>query len=203
MASCDHISWDSVYRSNFESAAFSEVLWIEKALDLYESARKLESAMETVWDSYRARAKNLSKPLEPDHYNGPYFMLVSYAVENLLKAAAVSRNTQTYREYFRTTGKFPEELKNHDLMKLGELLGLAVTQEEEGLLRRLTRGAMWFGRYPVPIKYAEMSGVAQFNDGKEYRVSWLGREDASKLRAFMDGLPDRLGLPVKYWKTAG
>lgn len=203
MASFDQVPWDSVYRSNFQSTAFSEALWIGKALDLYQSARRLEPAIENVWNSYRARGENRSGPVEPDHYSGPYFMLISYAVENLLKAAAVSRNTHTYREYFQSTGKFPDELKSHDLMKLGKLLDLTITQEEESLLRRLTRSAVWFGRYPAPLKYPGMSGVEQFNNGKEYQVSWLGREDVSKLRAFIDGLPDRLSLPVKYWKSTG
>ncbi len=202
MASYD-VDWDSVYKSNFESAAFWDVHWIAKARDLFESARKLEPAMEAVWNSYRARASNLSGRLEPDHYNGPYFMLISYAVENLLKAAAVSRNSFKYKENFRSTGKFPSELKKHDLVELAGSLGLIVSQEEEDLLRRLTRSATWFGRYPSPLKYAEMSGIERFNDGKEYQVSWFGREDVSKVRAFINGLPARLGLPAEYWENAG
>lgn len=197
------VDWDAVYRSNYEAAAFWDVQWIAKARDLYESARKLEPAMEVVWDSYRARAKNLSGPLEPDHYNGPYFMLVSFAVENLLKAAAVSRNSFAYKERFRSTGKFPAELQKHDLVGLIHSLGLVVTQEEEDLLRRLTRGATWFGRYPAPLKHSEMSGTERFSDGKEYSVSWFGREDVTKVGTFINGLPVRLGLPEKYWKNAG
>lgn len=201
MVSSD-IDWDSVYKSNFESATFSDVYWIAKARDLFESARKLEPAIEAVWNSYRVRAINQSGRLEPDHYNGPYFMLISYAAENLLKAAAVSRNSFKYKEDFRLTGKFPSELKKHDLVELAESLGLAVSQVEEDLLRRLTRSATWFGRYPSPLKYAKMSGIEQFNDGKEYQVSWLGREDASKVRKFINGLPARLGLPAVYWEGA-
>ena len=198
-----NVDWDAVYKSNFESAAFWDVHWITKARDLYESARKLEPAMEIVWDSYRARARTLAGPLEPDHYNGPYFMLVSYAVENLLKAAAVSRNGFRYKENFRSNGKFPPELMKHDLVKLAGSVNLIVTQEEEDLLRRLTRSATWFGRYPTPLKYVEMSGVEKFNDGKEYQVSWFGREDVNKLRDFINGLPARLGLSEGDWKSAG
>lgn len=201
MASSE-VDWDSIHRSNYVATAFWEVHWIAKARDLYESARKLEPAMEKVWDSYRAKAKNLSRPLEPDHYNGPYFMLIAFAVENLLKAAAVSRNSFKYRENFRLNGNFPSELKKHDLLKLGQSLNLSVTREEEDLLRRLTRGAIWFGRYPAPLKYSEMSGIERFSDGKEYQVSWFGREDVNKLRIFINGLPARLELPTKYWKSA-
>ena len=144
--SSDKVDWDAVHKSNFESAAFWEVHWIAKARDLYESARKLEPALEAVWDSYRERAKNFGARLELDHYNGPYFMLMSFAVENLLKGAAVSRNSLEYKREFRLNEKFPSELKRHDLLKLAALVGLVLAAGEEDLLRRLTRGATWFGR---------------------------------------------------------
>lgn len=201
MASSE-VDWDSVYRSNYLATAFSEVHWIAKARDLYESARKLEPAMEKVWDSYRARAKNLSSPLEPDHFNGPYFMLMAFAVENLLKAAAVSRNSFKYKESFSPKSQFPKELKTHYLFELGQALNLNVTRDEEDLLRRLTRSAIWFGRYPAPLEYSETSGTGVFSDGKEYQVSWFGREDVNKLRIFINGLPARLELPTQYWKSA-
>lgn len=197
------VDWDAVHKSNFESAAFWDVHWISKARDLYEAARLLEPAMEIVWNSYRAKAKGLGARLEPDHCTGPYFMLISYAAENLLKAAAVSRNSFRYKEHFRTTGKFPAELKKHDLVELAGLLGLVVAEGEEDLLRRLTRSATWFGRYPSPLKYAEMSGIERFRDGKEYQVSWFGCEDVTKLRTFITSLPARLGLPNGYWENAG
>lgn len=201
MASTE-VDWDSVYRSNYIRTAFWDVHWIAKARDLYESARKLEPAMEKVWDSYRLSAKNLGGQLEPDHYIGPYFMLMAFAVENLLKAAAISRNRLKYEMSFRLTGKFPSELQKHDLVKLGQSLNLTVKLEEEDLLRRLTRGAIWFGRYPAPLKYSEMSGIEQFSDGKEYQVSWFGQEDVNKLKIFINGLPARLELPTQYWKSA-
>jgi len=201
--SSDKVDWDAVHKSNFESAAFWDVHWIAQARDLYESARKLEPALEAVWDSYRERAKNFGARLEPDHYNGPYFMLMSFAVENLLKGAAISRNSLEYKRKFRSNEKFPSELKRHDLLKLAELVGLALAAGEEDLLRRLTRGATWFGRYPAPLDYAEMSGVERFNDGREDTVSWFGREDVEKIRTFIESLPSRLELSEEYWKNAG
>lgn len=195
--------WDLVYRSSYESAVFLPAPWIERARDLYESARKLEPAMEGVWKGYRAKARNPQWALEPDHYTGPYFMLVSFAVENLLKAAAMSRKGAEYRDCFRLDGKFPSKLKGHDLVKLSKFLCLEVNREEDDLLHRLTRAAIWFGRYPAPVNYSEMSGIKKFSDGKEYRVSWFGGKDVVKLTAFIDSLPARLGLPEVYWKDTG
>ena len=85
-------------------------------------------------------------------------MLISFAVENLLKAAAVTRKGIEYMDRFQSTGKFPAELKQHDLVKLAKLLDLEVNQDEEDLLRRLTRAATWFGRYPAPVNYSKQLG---------------------------------------------
>src|SRR5207249_3039271 len=141
---------------------------IRKARDLYEAAKKLEPEVLRVWESYRERMPNMTAPLAPDHYQGPYFMLIAFSVENLLKAAAIARNNAEYRAEFRKTLRFPEELKKHDLVKLAELAQVSFNAKEENLLRRLTRSAIWFGRYPAPLDYSKMSGTEEFSDGNEY-----------------------------------
>jgi hypothetical protein len=193
------VDWDSVHRTNFESAAFWDVHWISKARDLYETARKLEPDIIRVWESYRSRAKREPGSLKADHYQGPYFMLLAYATENLLKAAAVARDGARYKREFRTTLKFPQELKGHDLVWLAKFVDLAFTLEEEDLLRRLTRSAIWYGRYPVPLDYKDMSGNKQFSDGDEYSLSWFGVNDIERLNTFINTLPSRLRLYERYW----
>ena len=141
-------------------------------------------------------------PLVPDHYQGPYFMLLAYAAENLLKAAAVACNGPRYRAEFRAKLKFPKELRNHDLVKLAQLVQLSFSMEEEDLLRRLTRSAVWFGRYPVPLEYAHMSGDQIFSDDNEYLVSWFGGNDIERLNEFLLSLPKRLRLKQSYWERA-
>ena len=141
-------------------------------------------------------------PLVPDHYQGPYFMLLAYAAENLLKAAAVACNGPRYRAEFRAKLKFPKELRNHDLVKLAQFVQLSFSMEEEDLLRRLTRSAVWFGRYPVPLEYAHMSGDQIFSDNNEYLVSWFGGNDIERLNEFLLSLPKRLRLKQSYWERA-
>ena len=196
----DTPNWDAVYKSNFAAKAFWEVHWIEKARDLYESAKKLEPAIDAVWDSYERAAELPLSPVEPDHFIGTYFMLMSFAVENLLKAAAVSRNRFEYKRKFLLDNSFPSELKEHDLVRLAKLVDLALSSCEEDLLRRLTRSAVWFGRYPVPLKYGHVSGIQKYSDDHDYSVSWFGRDDGQAIRSFVDGLPMRLKIPQVYWK---
>ena len=159
------VDWDSVHRSNFEQAAFMHINWIRKARELFESAKVLEPAVARVWESYRARLKGDQTPLAPDYYQGTYFMLLFFAVENLLKAAAIGRNATEYQEEFRRTKKFPKQLQSHDLIDLASIVQLDYDAKEEDLLRRLARSAVWFGRYPAPLHYTKMSGSETFNDG--------------------------------------
>ena len=193
---------DVVHRSNFESAAFRDINWIRKARNLYESAKRLEPEVILVWESYRGHAKDATIPLKPDHFQGPYFMLLAFASENLFKAAAIARDGLKYKVAFGRTQKFPKELTKHDLVKLAQLVDFTYSSEEEDILRRLTRSAIWFGRYPAPLNYVEMSGQETFSDGNEYAVSWFGGNDVPRLNAFILSLPARLGLHEQYWDRA-
>jgi hypothetical protein len=196
------VDWDYVHRCNFEMAAFWDINWIANARNLFESAKRLEPEVVRIWDAYREKIKNAAAPLPIDCFQGPYFMLLAFATENLLKAAAVSHKRSQYKNEFRHSKKFPKELMKHDLIKLAQLVGLPYSDKEEDLLRRLTRSAIWFGRYPAPLDYADMSGQKTFDDGNEYTVSWFGEGDVERLNTFILGLPGRLKLDERHWASA-
>ena len=88
------------------------------------------------------------------------------------------------------------------MIKLAKLVELSYSDREDDLLRRLTRSAIWFGRYPVPLSYSDMSGREPFADGNEYTVSWFGESDVERLNAFIVGLPARLKLDERHWASA-
>lgn len=105
----------------------------------------------------------------------------------------MARNSSEFRSDFRKTLKFPAELKCHNLVKLAQKAGLHADLREEDLLRRLTRSAIWYGRYPVPLGYKEVSGSETFSDGSNYSVSWFGGNDIERLNRFIESLAERLG----------
>lgn len=202
------VDWKVVHRSNFEAAAFGSAKWIQKGIDLFESAKLLEPKIQELWNYWRSKSEGKSAVHVPDHYLGPYFMLMSFCVENFLKAALIQASGAQYKRNFKScvesgakSGKcFPADLKTHDLFELSAKANLNLQEGEEDLLRRLSRCAEWAGRYPSPLRYEEMSGAEKFSDGEDYSLSWFGECDVEKLNNFIPSLPQRLGLHTRHWE---
>ena len=186
------VDWDRVYRQNYWSWAFSDIQWISKAKDLLQSAKLIEPKVLRLWENYQEKLDGITDELLPDHYQGTFFMLLAYAVENLLKAAIIRKKSLEYKSKFRETLKFPKELQSNDLVNLARKAQLEFSREEEDLLRRLTRSAVWYGRYPIPLHYKHSSGAETFCDGKDYLVSWFGGNDVERLNKFVDMLKEKL-----------
>ena len=190
------LDWDRVHRQNYLSRAFGYIHWISKAKELLQSAKLIEPEVVRLWSNYRANLDGENNELLPDYYQSTYFMLIAYAVENLLKAAIIREKSFEYKREFSETLRFPKELQSHDLVELARKANLNISREEEDLLRRLTRSAIWYGRYPVPLDYKDISGVDIFSDGKKYFVSWFGGNDLERINKFIESLKDRLNIPA-------
>ena len=190
----EDVSWDWVYKQNHESHAFWHIHWISKANDLFLSAKVLEPHVLQYWTECE-KASQMPQPRFPsDNYTGTYFMLIAFCVENYLKALIVRENSLIFKESFRNDQSFfPKALQTHDLFKLANNQGFQYTHEEEDLLRRLSRCAIWAGRYPVPLKYTDGAGGTKFSDGNEYSVSWFGSTDVVRLCALVDKIKKLLG----------
>lgn len=178
--------WNNVYRDIYKTKAFDEGSWIECANSLLESARLLEPKILELWDNYNAHANDHSVKLRQDHYNGPYFMLMAFAVENILKAALVRAESSNLAERFEQNSKFPKELKGHDLLILAKAARITIGFENEDLLRRLTRNAIWSGRYPVPLYHCDSHNSEVYSDGGQYLVAFFGATDIERLRTFVE-----------------
>ncbi len=188
------VNWDSVHRTNYESKAFWDIHWIRKANDLLKSADLIEPEVVRLWNSVEEGLDNMDREILPDYYQGTYFMLKAFAVENVLKAAIIRNKSFEYRRKFRDTLKFPKELQSHDLVKLAKQACLDFNVEQEDLLRRLTRSATWYGRYPIPLNYRHSAGAEKFNDGSEYSVSWFGSNDVDRINDFIEELKRIYGI---------
>jgi len=73
----------------FVKKALDWKLWVEKAEELIEVASLIKPHIdEKAWNEKRGRT------LLKEHYFAVYFMLMSYALENLLKALKIKNNSQ-------------------------------------------------------------------------------------------------------------
>jgi hypothetical protein len=204
------VDWDQVHQTNFASAAFSYTKWIDKAVDLLKTAKKLEPELIDIWDKVEKSFDDDNISIPANYYQESYFMIISFAVENILKAKYIQLYGRQCSEKFyfvmasdlplnkKLKEIFPADLKSHDLYKLAKLVELDLKDNEEDLLRRLSHNATWAGRYPVPLNHRDMPGLARFSDGKTYGLKWFGSNDVEVINKFIASLPERLGLHVSH-----
>lgn len=190
----EKIDWDKVRKLNYRSALLAPHIWIAQAEGLFEVAESLVPHVETVWQSFRNAAKG-SNQAQPDAVIMIHFMLTAFSVENLLKAELVRRYYRECLSEFEVTGNLPRVLKSQNLYDLAKKCGLTPDSEEEDLLRRLTRAAVWAGRYPLPRSYRELSSSETFSDGKQWSVSYRSGNDVEAFRALVMRIRATLNLP--------
>jgi hypothetical protein len=197
MKSASGINWDRVHRSNYESAAFSSSRWASKANDLLHSAKLLEPELSRHWRGVRRYLKDQKRVPHPDYWQATYFMLIGYAVENMLKAAIIDEKAYEFRQRFVSKKTFPRTLRSHDLVNLAGAAGFAYDTNEEDLLRRLTRSAIWAGRYPAPLDYKDLHGPQRFSDGKTYSVSYFAEADMKRLKRLVRRVSRELRIDLQ------
>src|SRR4030042_2586768 len=120
--------------------------WVEKADEMLEASKVLESHLRRYWSVVQADVKEGrydkgGKPphIPPPNVHGPYFILVSYALENLLKALIVRNRRDEISSQFFQKGSLPRLIKEHNLVKLSTDANINVNIQEEDILPRLSR----------------------------------------------------------------
>ena len=151
-------------------------LWIRKAEELLVAAAILEAYVVRYWSKVRvSKQGRLTHLPRGKHVQGPYSLLIAYAIEDYFKALLVSKNPGGFRN--RLLNDIPSYMKTHDLLQLGRNVGMTFTMVEEDLLVRLSRNSIWAARYPVPTGPTGISAIRQFSDGKTYLTAYFGPKD--------------------------
>jgi hypothetical protein len=168
------VDWEKTHLSLYQDTLLRTSSWVNNAVGLLDSAALLEPNVNDFWQTWRRHLKDKFVRMKSDKYISVYLMLISFAVENLLKAMIVrEKRSEIVDELLR--GRLPKILKSHDLITLSQLAQFPIKNElQEDLLRRLSRSAVWRGRYPIPLDYRSGRSV-RFLDGKKYNIS-LDRE---------------------------
>ena len=102
-------------------------------------------------------------------------MLQGFAIECLLKCLWVVRGNAVAED-----GEYKIETikrENHDLVKIAEGVGFALSKEESAALAKLSGFARSFGRYPIAKKWQEQR-LTQNAFGIDAGPSWGNEEYA-------------------------
>jgi len=160
------IKEDSYYLKNL----LDPQQWFSVAGGLVEDSKELEPKVYKFWltaDKAMEAAKQSNnkdlRPIPSGRVLGTYYMLVAFAIENILKGIILKRDFEQLTEEARTHNKIPAVLKNHKLRDLAELANIAIDSKEEELLLRLTDNAIWRGRYPTPITENGLKNTSLYN----------------------------------------
>ena len=173
--------------------------WVEKADEMLEASKVLEPQLRKYWSVVLTNAKEGKydkggehPDIPPPNLHGPYFILVSYALENLFKALIVRERSNEISSQFIQTGSLPRLIKEHNLVKLLKKTNMKVDIKEEDILIRLSRQSKWKSRYPVPVGLHDIRNVIQYSDGNSYFTDYYKPEDLDRLNAIVQKVRSRV-----------
>jgi hypothetical protein len=153
--------------------------WCATADDLLCAAAALRPKLVRFWKTVDAIREGRGRRFPRNNLHRVYFMLVAFALENLLKAALINSGAVSVAGATR----LPGELNTHDLPRLARRTNLALGESDRHLLEELKRDCEWFGRYPVP---------AEAPSARSY-ISY-GKEDSDRLLALVRRVRNELGI---------
>lgn len=181
--------WVNTHKPIFRSRLLNVTDWLKKAEDLIDTSSLLEPEVIQVWDDMISEhlEKEVTQKRKRTGYFETYFMLMAFAIENILKAKIISKKRLEFRKLIDQQGKLPTILKSHDLYKLANILCISLDMNEEDLIRRLYRSAVWAGRYPVPLKYQDIISQ-RYSNGSERGTSAFFKSDVQRVKELLNKL---------------
>jgi hypothetical protein len=141
------------------------IAWLDYAEELKEIAELTIKHSGTTINRYPDTYKTLS--LERG-----FFLNYGYSLETILKGLLIAENPE-----FVAEGKISEDIsKGHSLARLTVLVkSLSFEGEELKLLNVLSEAIPYWGRYPIPKKYSQVSEKVSFSESihKELEALWF------------------------------
>jgi len=185
------MSGEDFYAKKYKKRLLDHAEWVLKADQLLDAAGLFERKIHETWDDWRNRTLKYD-----DRFISIYFMLSSYAIENLLKAVIIKKPRKELENTINTSTKFPTILKEHDLFKLAKRASLLnFTLGNEEYLKKLTRSAIGYGRYPMPTNPSDFNtfSVAE-QDKKRYSLSSYTSMDVKEVKRLVNEIRGFLNL---------
>jgi hypothetical protein len=173
------------HEEEYERKLLDSSEWINRADALLEGATLMEPRIIQFWETWSQHKKDRTLPVMSNRFMGIYFMLVSFAMENLFKALIIKKEGEQLRKELRDKRRFPKKMKTHNLVDLAKQVAFPIEcTPEEHLLRRLSRRSEWAGRYPVPLDEKRLFSEVH-SDGYEYLSTEYWPSDLQLVRAMI------------------
>jgi HEPN domain-containing protein len=154
---------------------------------LVDAANILEAEVVKYWSEIKFDEHHrLVKTSNHKYVQGPYSLLMAYALENYFRALLIHLNKKDLKGWLFT--KLPGYLKQHDLGKLASKSKFKLDVSEEELLCRLSRSSIWAAGYPVPIDTEGLANVKKFSMGQAYFIAYYAPQDIKRIHDFIDRL---------------
>jgi len=115
------------FESKYKQRTLDCKLWIDKAEELLEVANFLEPEIKKMWAEMREGG------FLKEHYITTYFMLISFALEDLLKALYIKTNYQKIEAELEEICELPKSIKGHNLWELAKELDVVQENGEKKL----------------------------------------------------------------------
>ena len=148
---------------------------MEAAELLWQKSNSVES--EIIYTEIENKKNQIVESRKISAISRTYFLLVGFAIENLLKGYIVLNTPSTI-----TQGKISKKLKSHKITNLvKEISEINLSNEELEICKKIEEAIPYWGRYPIPLKY---TGIAP-----DIGVT-------SKIRKIIKGMYHRLALQL-------
>lgn len=145
--------------NHYELDANEEILWVYSASSLWKSANIL-----LAQDKKR---KHVGGAREPFLFPVS-FMLVGFAIENLIKAILAKDKRIVKGDQIR------KSMATHDLSKLFSHIGFELNSSEREVVNILTVFSKWAGRYPIPKSADKMIPYGLYRIGRNVKKNSRG-----------------------------
>jgi hypothetical protein len=159
-------------------------LWLRTSEELLAAARLIEPEILAQWAEVETKDGAVVSTSGRTNVQGPYFVLIAYAIENQFKAYLVHRHRESLRN--RVLSSIPGYISEHNLCTLANKSDFRFSKEEEDLFLRLTRNSIWSGRYPIPTSPDGASAVRQFSDGQFHLTAVFYPKDVDRLHDLLE-----------------
>ncbi|MBI1882070.1 MAG: hypothetical protein HYR94_28175 [Chloroflexi bacterium] len=163
LGACLPVSWKSVSLDLKHAADRLYDLYHDATLRIIEQSLEEIKEGEKTEDSRALEGKELEDFLDSQLIS-KYFLLMGYAIENLLKGILMIQHP----EYFKPNAKITD-IRSHNLVNLCKRCKISLRQEEADLLNKLTRHIEWQGKYPIPLESDKMFPIKESNSTWEIR----------------------------------